>query len=42
MGHGLIWLAAQSLCNNCGFMFERDRKLPRWTKGLHLNDARPF
>jgi chromatin structure-remodeling complex subunit SFH1 len=35
-------MTVQSLCNNCGFMFERDRKLPRWTKGLHLNDARPF
>ncbi|KAK4158036.1 hypothetical protein C8A00DRAFT_28934 [Chaetomidium leptoderma] len=32
----------RSLCNNCGFMFERDRKLPRWTKNLHANDARPF
>ena len=32
----------QSLCNNCGFMFERDRKLPRWTKNLHASDARPF
>ncbi|KAL2131934.1 hypothetical protein VTI74DRAFT_4436 [Chaetomium olivicolor] len=32
----------RSLCNNCGFMYERDRKLPRWTKMLHANDARPF
>lgn len=30
----------QSLCNNCGFMFERDKKLPRWTKNLHSGDAR--
>ncbi|EGS21249.1 putative chromatin structure-remodeling complex protein [Thermochaetoides thermophila DSM 1495] len=32
----------RSLCNNCGFMYERDRKLPRWTKMLHANDPRPF
>ncbi|KAK4121656.1 SNF5-domain-containing protein [Parathielavia appendiculata] len=32
----------RSLCNNCGFMYERDRNLPRWTKNLHANDARPF
>ncbi|KAK4097806.1 SNF5-domain-containing protein [Parathielavia hyrcaniae] len=32
----------RSLCNNCGFMYERDRKLPRWTRNLHANDARPF
>lgn len=31
----------QSLCNNCGFLYERDRKLPRWTKNLHFKDARP-
>ncbi|KAK3361136.1 hypothetical protein B0T24DRAFT_114836 [Lasiosphaeria ovina] len=31
----------RSLCNNCGFMFERDRKLPRWSKNLHLPDSRP-
>ncbi|KAJ4300578.1 Chromatin structure remodeling complex protein sfh1 [Collariella sp. IMI 366227] len=30
------------LCNNCGFIYERDRKLPRWTKMLHANDVRPF
>ncbi|KAK1771461.1 putative snf5-domain-containing protein [Phialemonium atrogriseum] len=32
----------RSLCNNCGFLFERDRKLPRWAKNLHLNDMRQF
>ncbi|AEO67171.1 uncharacterized protein THITE_54110 [Thermothielavioides terrestris NRRL 8126] len=32
----------RSLCNNCGFIYERDRKLPRWTKMLHAADARPF
>lgn len=31
----------QTLCNNCGFMYERDRKLPRWTKNLHVKDSRP-
>ncbi|EOO03789.1 putative snf5-domain-containing protein [Phaeoacremonium minimum UCRPA7] len=31
---------ARSLCNNCGFMYERDRKLPRWTKNLHYGDLR--
>lgn len=31
----------QSLCNNCGFCFERDRKLSRFTKNLHLSDLRP-
>lgn len=30
----------KSLCNNCGFVYERDRKLPRWTKNLHSNDMR--
>ncbi|KAK3687852.1 hypothetical protein B0T22DRAFT_140186 [Podospora appendiculata] len=32
----------RSLCNNCGFVFERDRKLPRWAKNLHQTDVRPF
>ncbi|VBB76705.1 Putative Chromatin structure-remodeling complex protein SFH1 [Podospora comata] len=32
----------RSLCNNCGFMFERDRKLPRFTLNLHLGDAKPL
>ncbi|KAL2177071.1 uncharacterized protein P884DRAFT_243931 [Thermothelomyces heterothallicus CBS 202.75] len=32
----------RSLCNNCGFLYERDRKLPRGTKLLHAGDARPF
>jgi chromatin structure-remodeling complex subunit SFH1 len=30
----------QSLCNNCGFLFERDKKLPRSTKNLHGGDGR--
>ncbi|KAK0621638.1 hypothetical protein B0T17DRAFT_591486 [Bombardia bombarda] len=32
----------RSLCNNCGFMFERDHKLPRFTKNLHAGDVRPL
>ncbi|KAK1759222.1 hypothetical protein QBC47DRAFT_371331 [Echria macrotheca] len=32
----------KTLCNNCGFSFERDRKLPLWAKNLHLSDQRPF
>ncbi|KAK5658273.1 hypothetical protein OQA88_2248 [Cercophora sp. LCS_1] len=32
----------KSLCNSCGFSFERDRKLPRWAKNLHAGDPRPF
>ncbi|KAK3317957.1 hypothetical protein B0H66DRAFT_639424 [Apodospora peruviana] len=35
-------LGPRSLCNNCGFIYERDRKLPRWTRNLHLHDARPY
>lgn len=34
-------IGGQTLCNNCGFMYERDRKLPRWTKNLHIKDSRP-
>ncbi|CAK7269389.1 Chromatin structure remodeling complex protein sfh1 [Sporothrix epigloea] len=29
----------RTLCNNCGYLYERDRKLPRWTKMLHANDV---
>ncbi|CAK7242409.1 MAG: Chromatin structure remodeling complex protein sfh1 [Sporothrix thermara] len=29
----------RTLCNNCGYLYERDHKLPRWTKMLHLNDV---
>ena len=31
---------AQTLCNNCGFIYERDRKLPKWAKDLHRTDIR--
>ncbi|CAK7567018.1 MAG: Chromatin structure remodeling complex protein sfh1 [Sporothrix epigloea] len=29
----------RTLCNNCGYLYERDHKLPRWTKMLHANDV---
>ena len=32
--------SAQTLCNNCGFLYERDRKLPKWAKDLHKIDLR--
>lgn len=28
----------QSLCNNCGLIFERDKRLPPWAKHLHSMD----
>ncbi|KAH8886879.1 SNF5-domain-containing protein [Thozetella sp. PMI_491] len=31
----------RSLCNNCGFLYERDRKLPRWIFNLHAADGKP-
>ncbi|KAK5990732.1 Chromatin structure-remodeling complex subunit SFH1 [Cladobotryum mycophilum] len=30
----------KSLCANCGYLYERDRRLPRQTKNLHLQDIR--
>ncbi|QUC18706.1 uncharacterized protein UV8b_02947 [Ustilaginoidea virens] len=30
----------KSLCANCGYLYERDRRLPRQTKNLHLADHR--
>ncbi|KAI9699017.1 MAG: Chromatin structure remodeling complex protein sfh1 [Candelina mexicana] len=30
---------SRSLCNNCGLIYERDRKLPIWSKDLHIHDA---
>ncbi|KAG0649819.1 Chromatin structure-remodeling complex subunit sfh1 [Hyphodiscus hymeniophilus] len=30
----------QTLCNNCGFLYERDRKLPNFMKELHSKDLR--
>ncbi|KAK1250758.1 hypothetical protein MKX07_005313 [Trichoderma sp. CBMAI-0711] len=34
-----LWFS-QSLCANCGYFYERDRRLPRQTKNLHLQDIR--
>ncbi|KZF26338.1 SNF5-domain-containing protein [Xylona heveae TC161] len=31
----------RSLCNNCGLIFERDKRLPPWSKALHKNDLPP-
>ena len=28
----------QSLCNNCGLVYERDKRLPPWAKNLHAQD----
>lgn len=27
----------QTLCNNCGLLYERDKELPAWNKNLHKN-----
>ncbi|KAI1334279.1 hypothetical protein F5Y15DRAFT_409781 [Xylariaceae sp. FL0016] len=29
---------ARSLCSNCGRLYEQTKKLPRWTKNLHLSE----
>jgi chromatin structure-remodeling complex subunit SFH1 len=29
----------RTLCNNCGLLFERDRRLPVWSEGLHRGDV---
>ncbi|KAL8940994.1 MAG: hypothetical protein Q9216_002513 [Gyalolechia sp. 2 TL-2023] len=31
-------IGTQSLCNNCGLVYERDKRLPPWAKNLHLLD----
>ncbi|KAF1817064.1 SNF5-domain-containing protein [Eremomyces bilateralis CBS 781.70] len=47
--HCLVWGSAvwavrdgpngpRSLCNNCGFLYERDKKLPTWSHHLFIND----
>ncbi|KAH7330331.1 hypothetical protein BKA65DRAFT_554316 [Rhexocercosporidium sp. MPI-PUGE-AT-0058] len=28
----------KTLCNNCAYIYERDRKLPKWAKDLHRTD----
>ncbi|KAK4140116.1 uncharacterized protein C8A04DRAFT_32405 [Dichotomopilus funicola] len=35
-------MGPKTLCSNCAYIYERYRVLPRWTKLLHANDARPF
>lgn len=32
----------RSLCANCGLLYEKDKRLPRWTKALHFMDHRPY
>ncbi|KAL7627853.1 Chromatin structure remodeling complex protein sfh1 [Parahypoxylon ruwenzoriense] len=32
----------RSLCANCGQLYEQTKKLPRWTKNLHLAELRPL
>ncbi|KAF2842129.1 SNF5-domain-containing protein [Patellaria atrata CBS 101060] len=41
----LFWLCGicadflmQTLCNNCGLLYERDKKLPPWNKDLYSHD----
>ncbi|KAI9840133.1 MAG: Chromatin structure remodeling complex protein sfh1 [Sclerophora amabilis] len=29
---------SRSLCNNCGLIYERDKKLPPWSKDLHRHE----
>lgn len=28
----------RTLCNNCGLLYERDKRLPVWSEGLHRHD----
>ncbi|KAF2691153.1 SNF5-domain-containing protein [Lentithecium fluviatile CBS 122367] len=28
----------RTLCNNCGYLYERDKKLPPWSESLFIND----
>ncbi|KAK6087301.1 rsc complex subunit [Seiridium cupressi] len=32
----------RSLCANCGLLYEKNKKLPRWTQNLHYMDHRPL
>ncbi|KAH6660531.1 hypothetical protein BKA67DRAFT_653705 [Truncatella angustata] len=32
----------RSLCANCGLLYEKNKKLPRWTHKLHFMDHRPL
>lgn len=29
---------SQTLCHNCGFLYERDKVAPEWSKDLHRHD----
>ncbi|KAI9800988.1 MAG: hypothetical protein M1825_003522 [Sarcosagium campestre] len=31
-------MGPRSLCNNCGLLYERDKKLPPWLRALHRKD----
>lgn len=33
-----ILITMQTLCNNCGLLYERDKKLPVWSEQLHKHD----
>lgn len=37
---GRLLTRKQTLCNNCGYLYERDRRLPRLMKNLHQTDHR--
>ncbi|KAF1956174.1 SNF5-domain-containing protein [Byssothecium circinans] len=28
----------RTLCNNCGYLYERDKRLPPWSENLYIND----
>jgi chromatin structure-remodeling complex subunit SFH1 len=32
-------MTRQTLCNNCGLVYERDRRLPPWSKDLHRGEV---
>jgi chromatin structure-remodeling complex subunit SFH1 len=32
-------MGVRTLCNNCGLLYERDRRLPVWSEGLHRGDV---
>ncbi|PSN72814.1 SNF5-domain-containing protein [Corynespora cassiicola Philippines] len=51
--HCLVWGTAvwavrdgpkgpRTLCNNCGYLYERDRKLPPWSENLFIMERPPY
>jgi chromatin structure-remodeling complex subunit SFH1 len=32
-------MGPRTLCNNCGLLYERDKRLPVWSEGLHRHDV---